>query len=177
MLVVVIVACEVLFWVFLVAGLSARYLLRRPRLGAVLLALSPAADLVLLGATALDLRGGATATFAHGLAAIYLGFSLAYGRTLIRWADVRFAHRFAGGDAPRKKYGMEYARACWLDVARSALAVAITAAVLGVLWLIAGDPSRTSALLDAGRIALVILGIDAVWAISYTLWPRRQPRY
>ena len=32
MLVVVIVACEVLFWVFLVAGLSARYLLRRPRL-------------------------------------------------------------------------------------------------------------------------------------------------
>ena len=177
MLVVVIVACEVMFWVFLVAGLSARYLLRRPRLGAVLLALSPAADLVLLGATALDLRGGATATFAHGLAAIYLGFSIAYGHALVRWADVRFAHRFAGGEAPRKKYGAEYARACWIDVARSALAVATTASVLGLLWLIAGDSARTQALLDAGRIALVILGIDAVWAISYTLWPRRQPRY
>lgn len=177
MLIGVIVACEVLFWVFIVLGLSARYLLRRPRLGAVLLALSPAADLVLLGATAIDLRSGATATFAHGLAAIYLGFSIAYGHVLIRWADVRFAHRFAGGEAPRKKSGAEYTRACWVDVARSVLAVAITAAVLGLLWLIAADPSRTQALLDAGRIAGIILAIDVVWAVSYTLWPRREPRY
>ena len=159
MLVVVIVACEVLFWVFLVAGLSARYLLRRPRLGAVLLALSPAADLVLLGATALDLRGGATATFAHGLAAIYLGFSLAYGRTLIRWADVRFAHRFAGGDAPRKKYGMEYARACWLDVARSALAVAITAAVLGRASLFGGKGRVWRSFMGAVFLAMIANGL------------------
>ncbi|WP_348788408.1 hypothetical protein [Leifsonia sp. NPDC080035] len=177
MLIVVVVACEVLFWVFLALGLSARYLLRRPRLGAVLLALSPAADLVLLTATALDLRAGATATFAHGLAAIYLGFSVAYGRALIRWADVRFAHRFAGGDAPRKKFGAAYTKACWLHVGRSLLAVAITAAVLGLLWVLAGDPSRTQALLDAGRIAGIILLIDTLWAVSYTVWPRREPRY
>lgn len=37
MLLVIIVACEIGFWVLIGAGLTARYLLRRPRLGAGLL--------------------------------------------------------------------------------------------------------------------------------------------
>ncbi|RQX50832.1 hypothetical protein DLJ57_10885, partial [Micromonospora chalcea] len=95
MLVAVIVGCEVAFWVVLLAGLIARYPLRRPRLGAALLIAVPVVDLVLLAATMIDLRRGATATFAHGLAAAYLGFSVAFGHRMVRWADERFAHRFA----------------------------------------------------------------------------------
>lgn len=59
----------------------------------------------------IDLRGGATAGFAHGLAAAYIGFSLAFGHSLIRWADVRFAHRFADGPPPPEpaRYGRERA--------------------------------------------------------------------
>ncbi|WP_407342151.1 hypothetical protein [Pengzhenrongella phosphoraccumulans] len=87
MLVAVIAACEVGFWVLLGAGLVARYALRRPRLGAALLVGVPLVDLVLLAATVLDLRAGSTATFVHGLAAAYIGFSVAFGHSTIRWAD------------------------------------------------------------------------------------------
>ena len=104
MIYAVIVACEVGFWVVLLAGFTARYLLRRPRLGAALLVCVPLADLVLLVASALDLRYvGGQADLAHGLAAIYLGVSVAWGHSMVRWADARFAHRFAGGPRPRAR--------------------------------------------------------------------------
>ncbi|WP_424326067.1 hypothetical protein [Gordonia sp. (in: high G+C Gram-positive bacteria)] len=35
------------------------------------------------------------------LARLYLGVTVVFGPRLIRWADARFAHRFAGGPAPR----------------------------------------------------------------------------
>ena len=73
MILAVIVAVEIAFWVLLAAGLTARYLLRLPRVGAGLLIAVPLVDLVLLGATVIDLRGGATASAAHGLAAVYIG--------------------------------------------------------------------------------------------------------
>jgi hypothetical protein len=38
----------------------------------------------------------------HVLAGFYLGSSLAFGPAIVRWADARFAHRFAGGPAPRR---------------------------------------------------------------------------
>jgi hypothetical protein len=100
MLIAIIVACEVAFWAVLGAGLVARYLLDRRRLGAILLACVPLVDLVLLVASVIDLAGGATADFKHGLAAAYIGFSVAFGHSAIRWADQRFAHRFAGGPPP-----------------------------------------------------------------------------
>src|SRR5437899_3014186 len=103
----VLVACEIGFWVVLAAGLLLRYPLRRPRAGAVVLACVPLVDLVLLGATVADLRSGATAGVRHGLAAVYIGFSVAYGHSAVRWADGHFRHRFAGGPKPQgpPKYG------------------------------------------------------------------------
>ena len=98
-LVVLIVACEIGFWVVLGAGLLARYALRMRRLGAVLLFCTPLVDVVLLVATVFDLRAGGEATSVHGLAAIYLGVSVAFGHSMLRWADQRVAHRFAGGPA------------------------------------------------------------------------------
>jgi len=81
-LVAVIVAGEVGFWMLLGAGLVARYLLRRRTAGAVLLACTPLVDLVVLGATVLDLRGGGSASWSHGLAAAYLGVSVAFGPSM-----------------------------------------------------------------------------------------------
>ena len=43
------------------------------------------------------LRGGGSANWSHGLAATYLGVSVAFGPRMVPWADQRFAHRFAGG--------------------------------------------------------------------------------
>lgn len=112
----IIIACEIGFWVFVVLGLLARYVLRWRRTGAVLLAMTPVVDLVLLTAVIINLQGGGTATFFHGLAALYLGVSIVYGHKMIKWADARFAHRFACGPAPVKRYGREYTQECWKDV-------------------------------------------------------------
>ena len=66
-----------------------------------------------LPATAIDLRGGADATGAHSLAALYLGFSIGYGHRMITWADTRFAHRFAGGPAPVRRFLPELIDLAW----------------------------------------------------------------
>ena len=99
-MIALIVACEVGFWLLLGAGLAARYLLRARALSTALLLAVPLVDVVLLAATVIDLRRGGAAGLSHGLAAVYLGVSVAYGHQLVRWADQRFAHRFAGGPAP-----------------------------------------------------------------------------
>jgi hypothetical protein len=54
---------------------------------------------ILLAATVVDLRSESVATFAHGLAAAYLGFSIAFGGVTIEWADGVFARRFTGGSS------------------------------------------------------------------------------
>jgi hypothetical protein len=97
-----ILACEVGFWLVLVLALAVRYLLRKERLSRALLFCLPLIDLLLLAFTAMDLRRGATATFAHGLAAAYIGFTVAFGGLAVKWADARFAHWFAGAAPPAK---------------------------------------------------------------------------
>ncbi|MDI5788286.1 hypothetical protein PO124_07245 [Bacillus licheniformis] len=48
----------------------------------------------------------------HGIAAVYIGVSIAFGSRMIKWADERFAYRFAGGPKPDKgpQYGREHAK-------------------------------------------------------------------
>ncbi|GGC85029.1 hypothetical protein GCM10011512_09890 [Tersicoccus solisilvae] len=175
MIAAVIIACEVGFWVLIALGLIARYPLRMRRTGTVLLAATPVVDLVLLAVTVIDLRAGATAGLLHGLAALYLGFSIAYGHQMIRWADLRFAHRFAGGPPPRKLTGRVYATECWKDVARTVLAAAIASGLLALLTALVGDPSRTEALTGLYRILGIVVAVELIWAVSYTIWPRKAP--
>lgn len=177
MLVGVIIACEVGFWIFLLAGLSCRYLLRRQRLSTVLLALAPAVDVVLLVASLTDLRNGGVATAAHGLAAIYIGASAGFGHRLLQWADVRFAHRFAGGPPPAKKpkYGAARAafeRSAWYAHLR---AWVVGAALLGLAIVVIQDAERTEALLSTLQLWTLVLAIDAVVSFSYTFFPKKPP--
>jgi hypothetical protein len=170
----VIVAVEIAFWALLVAGLTARYVLRAPRLGAALLIAVPLVDLVLLGATIIDLRGGATAGTAHGLAAVYIGVSVAFGHRIIRWTDVRFAHRFAGGPPPERgpRTGPAHARSEREGWYRHLLAWTVGAALIGLAVLAVGDLDRTEALVQLLGVWTVVLAIDFVVSFSYTLWPR-----
>ena len=121
----VIIGCEIGFWVFVLLGLTARYVLRRPRTGIVLLAMTPVVDLVLLTAVIIHPQAGGASSFFHGLAALYLGVSVAYGHKMVTWADARFAHRFAHGPAPVRRYGSDYAKDTWKDAARTGIAVGI----------------------------------------------------
>jgi hypothetical protein len=169
MLLALIVACEVAFWVFLAAGLFARYVLRMRRLSTVLLICVPLVDLVLLVASAIDLRRGATADFTHGLAAAYLGFSVAFGRSMVRWADQRFAHRFAGGPPPWKppKSGWARTRYEWREWGKGVVAWTIACGLLGLGVLFVGDLERTQELLAwIGRLTLVIV----IWFVAFPLW-------
>lgn len=177
MIYALIVACEVGFWVVLLAGLAARYLLRRPRLGAALLVCVPLVDLVLLVASAMDLRyGGGEADLAHGLAAIYLGVSVAWGHSMVRWADARFAHRFAGGPPPERppRTGPEHARRERRQWGRHLLAWAVCCALLLGGVALVGDPGRTGALTGIAGGWTLVLAVDFLWSFSYTLWPRKK---
>lgn len=173
MLLAVIAACEIGFWVVLGAGLLARYPLRRPRLGGVLLLCVPLIDLILLAVTVVDLRRGATATFGHGLAAAYLGFSVAFGHSMIRWADQRFAHRFAGGPPPWRppKGGWARTRYEWREWGKGMLAWAIACALLGAAILLVGDAERTAELRDwIARLSVVML-IWLAFPVFATVFP------
>jgi hypothetical protein len=171
---VLILAGEVAFWAFVLGGLVARYLLRRPRLGVALLLITPVVDLALIAVTVIDLRAGATADLFHGLAAIYVGVSVAFGHRMIGWADERFDHRFAGGPPPKRppKHGPEHARREREGWYRHLLAFAIGGALLlGIIYLV-GDPARTQSLSARAALWALILAVDFAWSFSYTFWPR-----
>lgn len=177
-----IVGGEIAFWVLLAAGLAARYLLRRRRLSTALLVAVPLVDVVVLAATAVDLRAGGTASTAHGLAAAYLGFSVAFGPSMVRWADQRFAHRFAQGPPPWRppRGGWPRARYEWRDWGKAVLAVAISDALLGLGVLLVGDPDRTGELtawiVRLGVVVAIWLIVGPVWATVSALLHRPGPR-
>jgi hypothetical protein len=164
-----IVACEIAFWLFLVAGLAVRYLLRRPRLSRYLLLGSPVADLGLLVLSATDLARGVTATQAHALAAAYISFTVVFGPSVIRWADARFAHRFAGGPQPAKvrRRGPERVRYEWHEFGKAVLAGAITSGLLGLGVLMVGDAERSRALVGFELHLGVVL---AFWLVLGPVW-------
>lgn len=175
MIVALIVACEISFWVFLLSGLTARYVLRRQRLSNALLVATPLVDVVLLVFTIIDLRDGATASVAHSLAAVYIGISVAFGHSMVRWADAHFAHRFAGAAAPAvaPRSGTEHADRERRGWARHLLAWAIgVGLMLAGVWAV-GDAGRSEALLQTAAVWTLVLAVDFIVSFSYTLFPRR----
>jgi hypothetical protein len=173
-IVALIVACEVGFWVLLALGLAVRYLLKWRRTSVVLLLCEPVLELVLFAATAVDLRNGAEPGWEHGLAALYIGYTVAYGHYTIRWLDGHAAHRLAGAPRPPRppRYGMARARhegALWL---RTLLAAAVALALLqAAVWYVGeGD---TSSLRSFQWVALRAVGIHGLVALTYLLWPKR----
>jgi hypothetical protein len=167
---IAIVACEIGFWVVLGAGLLARYGLRRRRLGGALLLAVPVVDLVLLVLTAVDLRSGAEPDLTHGLAALYLGFSVAFGHELVRWADVRVAHRFAGGPAPQgppPSGTPARVRKEWRDFGLALLGAGLSAAVLAGLALTTPPDVDDGPLL--GLLPKLVL-VLVIWLLGWPVW-------
>lgn len=143
-----IVACEVGFWVILLLALAVRYRFRRERLSRALLVCVPLTDLLLVVFTAADLRRGTTATFAHGLAAAYIGFTVAFGGLAVRWADAHFAHRFAAGPAPTKapSRGWDLVRYDFRLWGRCIAACLVTMVLVEALATVAGDSEAAAPL-------------------------------
>jgi hypothetical protein len=178
-------ASEIGFWVLLGAGLLARYLLRLRRTSAVLLLLVPVLDLVLIGASLADVASGSPPGQVHGLAAVYLGGTIAFGHSVIRWADARFAHRFAGGPPPPRppRYGAAKVAYEWREWSKMALLVGIAVAVMLVVAAVAGTP--VPPLLDwggdpmwswAARTGMVAVIWLIFWPVLATVFPPRPDR-
>jgi hypothetical protein len=165
----VIVLCEFGLWGLLGLGLALRYLFRLRRASALVLWSIPLLDVVLVVATALDLRGGAEAGTVHGLAAVYLGLSVAFGPVIVRWADARFAHRFAGGPppprAPRRGPGRRarLLREWYRAVGAAAIASAV---LLGLTVFFAAPEGREVLAWWIGRVWIVV----GLWYVFGPLW-------
>lgn len=166
MLLSLIIACEIGFWVLLSGGLLARYLFNLPRTSTVLLVGTPVVDVILLIATVVDLTlNSATATFAHGLAAAYIGFTIAFGKETIRWADQWFAYRFASGHRPKglPSGGWELVRYDWKLFGRAVLACAIAGALIAAAIYVVDDAERTEALT---RFPRHLVGTVIIWFLA-----------
>lgn len=170
----VIAGGEIGFWVLIVAGLAVRYGLRARRLSVVVLAMVPLIDVVVLVATVIDLAGGAKANFTHGLAAVYLGFSVVFGPSMVRWADARFAHRFAGGPPPPpKRQGREKLRYEWREFGKCVLACGLAAAALLAAIFVIGTPEQVAPLWDwFPRLGTV----TTIWLVTGPLWQELSGR-
>ncbi|MFS0639141.1 hypothetical protein AB1K84_25035 [Mesobacillus foraminis] len=132
MITILIILTEIGFWIFILAGLVMRYLLKKEKLSLWLFGMTPLIDLLLLLFTAFDLKNGADANFAHGLVAIYIGVSIAYGKQMIRWADRQFQYYFLKIDnRPKKLYGRERGKKEMLGLFRHLMAFIIGGAFLG----------------------------------------------
>lgn len=174
-----IAASEIGLWVLLGLGLAMRYLLRWRTASTVTLALIPVLDLVLVVATAYDLLSGAAFGATHSLAGLYLGFSVAFGPALVRWADVRFAHRFAGGPPPVRapRHGPGRRRARWREWLRVVTAAVIASVVYLALLPLVADGDTSLVMASLGRVWMIV----ALWLIFGPLWDvgegllRRRP--
>ncbi|MFF1793015.1 hypothetical protein ACFVXQ_02025 [Kitasatospora sp. NPDC058263] len=177
MIVTLVIGAEVAFWVLLALGLATRYLLRLRGVSTALLVGLPVVDLTLFVLTVLDLRGGATASWTHALAASYAGFSIGFGPSLVRWADRHFLYRFAGGPKPKgaPKYGPARTRHEWEFCRRTVVSAAITLALITALVPLsdgaAGFGTFTGWYLRLGMAA----GINVIVAGCYSLWPKEAP--
>ena len=177
MIVALIVACEIGFWVLLAAGLALRYLLRMPRTGLALLLCEPLLEVVLLVATALDLKNGAEPNWTHGLAALYIGYTVGHGHRTVKWLDGHAAHRLAGAPKPvgAPRYGMARARherKVWLGTLTAA---AVATGLLQIAIWYVDDSSRTTSLESWRYAAWRAAGIHGLVALSYLIWPRKAP--
>ncbi|UQX05150.1 hypothetical protein [Streptomyces sp. RerS4] len=176
MLVALIITCEIAFWVLLAGGLALRYLAKKPRLGAAVLLCEPLLELVLLVVTTLDLRNGGEPGWSHGVAALYIGYTVAFGHATVKWLDAQAAYRFGGGPKPPgPKYGKERALHEWKLWIRTLLGAAVAVGLLQIAIWYVGDAADTGTLQSTQFAALRVLGIHAVIAATYSIWPRKAP--
>ncbi|MFE0808847.1 hypothetical protein ACFW34_15390 [Streptomyces sp. NPDC058848] len=166
-----------LFWVFLVGGLAARYAAGLRTLGGALLLCVPLIDVVLLAATVLSVRDGAEPTVWHGLSAAYLGITVVYGHRTVRWADAKFARRYGGSAAPPRPglYGRAAVADAWRSWFRFLLAYAISVGMIYGLVVLVGGLDRGAPLLVWLNPLTKVLVYSLIWPVVTTIWPGKAP--
>ncbi|MDG0843859.1 hypothetical protein M4L39_10405 [Staphylococcus equorum] len=173
----ILIAAEILFWLVIALGLISRYILRLNKLGLFFFALTPLIDLTLIITMSIDLLNGAKATLPHGIAAVYIGASIVFGKRMIQWADVRFKYYILKiGELPVKKTGITYAKKYFFDWLMHALAYVIGTVLLWIIILIVGQSGDVTALYNVIKLWTVILTVDLLIALSNFIWLKPNKR-
>lgn len=165
MIVAAIIAMEITFWILIGLGLLLRYPLRRPRAGLVAFLLTPLVDVILLTLVVLDLRGGGHPSWAHTMAAFYIGFSVMFGHRMISWADRTYRVRVRGENVP-KPVSTTPVRDEWLSLLRAVGAVGIAVVAIEIVIAFAASPDAYQ-LRGAWFTAGIIL---VIWLITGPVW-------
>lgn len=165
MIVAAIIAMEITFWILIGLGLLLRYPLRRPRAGLVAFLLTPLVDVILLTLVVLDLRGGGHPSWAHTMAAFYIGFSVMFGHRMISWADRTYRVRVRGENVP-KPVSTTPLRDEWLSLLRAVGAIGIAVIAIEIVIAFAASPDAYQL-----RGAWVTGGIIlAIWLFTGPVW-------
>ncbi|MEK5232388.1 hypothetical protein MHB42_11525 [Lysinibacillus sp. FSL K6-0232] len=169
-----IIAAEIAFWIVIILGLISRYVLKMPKLSIFFFALTPVIDLVLIILTTIDLKRGTPASASHGIAAIYIGVSIAYGKTMIAWADEKFQQWFFKKSKKTPLTGKAKGLHEVKMLVRHIGAFAIGAGCLYGMTQFAGTATDTSPLLQIMKTWGIVLVIDAIISLSYVIFPSRK---
>lgn len=168
---IAILACEIGFWVAIALGLITRYPLNRPRLGKALLYSTPLIDVLLLSFVVIHLRSGAEPHLTHGIAALYIGFSVAFGHQVIEWADRTYRCKINKENVPEPQRGTPMQREI-SSFGRALLAAAVAAAIIEITILAASNPLAAETLRSWHQTLLIILGI---WLVTGPVWQLFSP--
>lgn len=179
MIALAIICAEILFWVFLLSGLFARYALRQKTLGLVLLALTPVVDIVLISLTYIDLHRGANASFFHGMAAVYVGFTVMFGPAIVRAMDAKFLRRYGGGAggaedsaAPTSSSGSESRKNTRRDWLKACAACGIAGVLISIAMVIVGLQSSFWLIYWLVVLASIVVG----WPLVTRWLEQREAR-
>lgn len=170
-MIIAIIACEIGFWIAIALGLITRYPLNKPRLGKAFLYSTPLIDLLLLSLVVINLRSGAEPHLTHGIAALYIGFSVAFGHQLIAWTDREYRRRFRNESVAEPDQGTVMQDEVHTFV-RALLAAAVAAVIIEITVLVAENPAAGETLRQWHKTLLVILGI---WLITGPVWEFFSP--
>lgn len=160
-----IIACEVGFWILLGLGILARYPLGMPKLGMAFFYATPVVDLLLLAFVVIHLRGGAEPHFTHGLAALYIGFSVAFGHKSIAAVDRAYRTKVLKQEMEPLAKSAPYIEELKL-LGRAVLAAVTAVIVLEVAIFFANNSAAGDLRSWYGRIGIALF----IWAIVGPLW-------
>ncbi|MET0303359.1 MAG: hypothetical protein ABW040_04855, partial [Microbacteriaceae bacterium] len=102
----------------------------------------------------------------------YLGFTVAFGHSVVARTDAWFRHRFAGGPKPQKprKGSRAEVRAIWGEWGRVVLAAVIAGAGLAVMIIVEGDPVPASIEVAAQHpywsTLLLVALVTVIWFVA-----------
>lgn len=152
-----IIAAELLIWVCISLIIFSRYKLKNKPLSVFFFIWMIIINIILLILTAVDLKSGSTVTFAHGLAAIYIGISIAFGSQMIGYADRMYQNYFLKEHTPIEK---PTKRQKLMTTLRHFLAYIIGAGLLYIMIQYIGNEQATGKLQWFIKIWTIVIAVD-----------------